>query len=103
MYQNFFIYSSVDEHVKPRLLLWNNLEEWDEEWDRREAKEEGIYKVFICIYICIYTHTHTHTHTYICIYMYLLLIRIAVWQKPSKHLSPLILGFPGGASGKEPA
>ena len=95
MYHNFFTYSCVNEHVKPRLLLWNNLEEWDGEWDRREAKDKGIYKVFICIYIYICTHIY--------VYIYLCLICIAVWQKPSKHLNPLILGFPGGASGKEPA
>ena len=47
MYHNFFIHSSVNGHVEPRLLLWNNLEEWDGEWDRSEAKEEGIYRVYI--------------------------------------------------------
>ena len=64
MYHHFFIHSSVDGHIEPRLLFWNNLEEWDGEWDRREAKEEGIYRVYIYMrrgyirYLYVYIYIH---------------------------------------------
>ena len=43
--------------------------------------------------IKFYTHTHTHTHTYVCNF-----IQIRIYC-----IGQVIIGFPGGASGKEPA
>ena len=62
-----------------------------------------VYIRYLYVYVYIYIYIYIYICTHIYVYIYLCLICIAVWQKPSKHLNPLILGFPGAASGKEPA